>query len=192
MNYICKSETVVIQPLSLVSGTANAGGLVEVSTTAPHALMPNAIVLVQGVTGTVEANGKWIVASVPDPTHLTLANSLYSRSYVSGGLLTHVGAVLGVVPTPAPGFTITVRLEDLSWASNCRIIFEDATTSSFFDAQALVALQSGPGTGDATGQYLTLQAATFGALPDVRAGFLRCLVYMQRSWTSATLSSWTV
>jgi hypothetical protein len=182
----------VIQPVVNVNGAVNAAGLIQLATVSPHGLLANDLVEVLGVLGTIESNGQWVVSSVPDSTHLVLANSHFSRNYISGGIVQHIGWIPGVIATPATGFTITTRLESLSSQATCRVVYEDATDPAFVTGQPLAALGAGPGNAASDGQYLTLPASTFQALPDVRAGYLRVKAYLQNPWTSATLSAWTV
>jgi hypothetical protein len=67
-----------------VAAVANAGGLVRVTTSAPHGLVAGDIVYVTDVGGVAAANGKWTVA-VPSPTQLDLVGSAFSGAYTSGG-----------------------------------------------------------------------------------------------------------
>jgi surface protein len=67
-----------------VSGTANAGGLIEVTTSAAHGLTTGFKVYIFGVGGTTEANGPWIV-TVTGASTFTLDGSTYANAWTSGG-----------------------------------------------------------------------------------------------------------
>jgi hypothetical protein len=67
-----------------VTGVANAGGQVRVTTSTPHGLVAGDIVYVTDVGGVAAANGKWTVA-VPSATELDLVGSAFSGTYTSGG-----------------------------------------------------------------------------------------------------------
>ena len=67
-----------------VTGVANAGGLVRVTTSAPHGLVAGDVVYVTDVGGVAAANGKWTVA-VPAANQIDLVGSAFSGSYTSGG-----------------------------------------------------------------------------------------------------------
>jgi hypothetical protein len=87
---VLTSKSKTIQANSTVSTMASSGGLVKVTTTAAHGLETGDIVQISNTTGTVEANGQWIVAVI-DTTHFTLNNSTFVNAYVSGGTVAHVG-----------------------------------------------------------------------------------------------------
>jgi hypothetical protein len=182
-----------MQQVATVAGTSSASGLIELSTTAAHGFLANDIVQVLGTAGTVEANGQWVVSSVPDSSHLILATSHWSHAWTSGGILEHVGFVPGTISTPATINTITTRVESLTSGCNVRIVYEDATDSAYVTAEPLAAVQTGGGSGAGDGQYLTLSDVPFAALPDLRAGYLRVKVYLNAGPNaSATVSAWVV
>lgn len=71
---------------SAVTGAANNGaGLVRLTVGATAGLTTGNTVIVSAVTGTVEANGKWII-TVVDATHIDLQNSAFVNAYVAGGV----------------------------------------------------------------------------------------------------------
>lgn len=67
-----------------VAGTADDGGLVEITTSGSHGLTTGDTVYVDGVGGTTEANGAWVV-TVTSATTFDLDGSVYANSYTSGG-----------------------------------------------------------------------------------------------------------
>jgi len=67
-----------------VSGTANAGGLIEITTSAAHGLATGFKVYIFGVGGTTEANGPRIV-TVTGADTFTLDGSTYTNAWTSGG-----------------------------------------------------------------------------------------------------------
>jgi len=67
-----------------VSGTANAGGLIEITTSAAHGLTTGFKVYIFGVGGTTEANGPWIVTATATDK-FTLDGSTYTNAWTSGG-----------------------------------------------------------------------------------------------------------
>ena len=67
-----------------ITGAANNGsGLIQI-TLADHGFSDEALVSVQDVLGTTEANGKWPVANATTNT-FDLSGSAFSNTYVSGG-----------------------------------------------------------------------------------------------------------
>lgn len=76
-----------IQPqITAVSGTSSDSGLVELALSSAPAtpLVTGDSVVVYGVGGTTEADGRWTI-TVIDSTHLTLQGSSYVHSWTSGG-----------------------------------------------------------------------------------------------------------
>lgn len=68
-----------------VTGAANNGaGLVRLTVGSTAGLATGNSVIVSAVTGTVEANGKWVITLV-DATHIDLQNSAFVNAYVAGG-----------------------------------------------------------------------------------------------------------
>lgn len=91
-------------------------------------------IVVQGVTGTVEANGRWTF-NVIDPTHIDLLkdedgnNSAFVHAYVSGGA---IGGSLDALP---------FSLDSISVAATVRLsaVGSDSTVG-FFDGPAIEAI----------------------------------------------------
>lgn len=76
-----------------VTGAANNGsGLVRLTVTSTATLVTGDVVMVRGVTGTVEANNTpltfpvWTI-TVIDGTHIDLVSSTFSNAYISGGVV---------------------------------------------------------------------------------------------------------
>jgi Chaperone of endosialidase len=75
-----------IQTSYTVTGTAdNGAGLVRV-TIGTHIVQAGDTVVISSVTGTTEANGKWIVSAVGS-TYIDLTASAYANAWVSGGVV---------------------------------------------------------------------------------------------------------
>ena len=83
-----KSKTVGSQNIT-ITGAVSSAGLIKLTATA-HGLETGDVVQISGVTGTVEANGQWVIAVV-DANHFTLNNSTFGNAYSSGGTAAHVG-----------------------------------------------------------------------------------------------------
>lgn len=83
------SADVTIPPSSIagtaVTNAVTSGGLIKLTTSTAHGLVAGDPVFVTGVTGTTEANGAWYVAAVPTTTTFTLAGSIFTNAYLSGG-----------------------------------------------------------------------------------------------------------
>ena len=71
--------------LGTVAGTSNSGGLVQLAATGTWTV--GQVISVLGVTGTVEANGAWIVSATDGSTYVTLTGSTYANAWVSGGTI---------------------------------------------------------------------------------------------------------
>ncbi len=69
-----------------ITGTANAGGLIEITTSGAHSLTTGQYVIVYGVAGTTEANGTWKLTTTA-ANKFTLDGSTFTNAYVSGGNL---------------------------------------------------------------------------------------------------------
>lgn len=69
-----------------ITGAANASGLIKITTSGAHGLSIGDPVFITGVLGTTEANGAWYVFAVPTATTFTLAGSLFTNAWTSGGL----------------------------------------------------------------------------------------------------------
>lgn len=70
-----------------VSGAANSGGLIEITTSWRHGLNTGAEVIISGVTGTTEANGIIRTITVTANDKFTLDGSTFTNAYVSGGYI---------------------------------------------------------------------------------------------------------
>jgi hypothetical protein len=78
------SEEETTQNYIAVSGTANSGGLIKITTATAHGFLPNSIVTIAGVGGTVEANGQWRI-SIISSTSFVLLGSVFTNTWVAGG-----------------------------------------------------------------------------------------------------------
>jgi hypothetical protein len=196
---ICTAASRVIQPNATVVGTSSSAGLIEVQTSGAHGLLTGDIVQNAGIGGTVEADGQHVVTKV-DATHFTLNGSIFTNAFTSGGQVVHLGFVLGTIATDntvfttPPDFSLAVRLENLSYGSNVRVIFEDSVDSAFATAQPLLVVQSGPGAATTDGEKMLCVKkrdeccdARFG----VAGAVLRAKVFISGgAYSSAQLSAW--
>lgn len=129
-----------------ISGAANNGsGLIRITTSTAHTLVTGDAVGIYGVTGTTEANGRWLV-TVIDTTHVDLQSSTFTNAYVSGGTLTNRGAFYGALIALAPSLT---RLGQVGTAANS----DDVCGIGIYNS----------GTGMATSGYVVNHNAAFGA-----------------------------
>lgn len=72
---------------SSVSTTANAGGLVRITTAAAHGLSSGDHVKISAVGGTVEANGADWTITVVNTTQFTLTGSAFVNAHTGGGVV---------------------------------------------------------------------------------------------------------
>lgn len=88
-----------------ISATANAAGLIRITTIAAHGLETGSRVIIASVGGTTEANGTWTITKV-DSTKFTLDGSTFTNAWTSGGTVQynafwyesyHVGGEPGTV-----------------------------------------------------------------------------------------------
>jgi hypothetical protein len=109
-----------------VTATANNGsGLIRI-TSASHGLVTGDVAQIVSVTGTVEANGMWLVTYV-SATQFDLQNSAYVNAWVSGGTVrrsTHRAVILSTACTK------TIDNCDVSWTPGAQ------TTSSLTQGTA--------------------------------------------------------
>ncbi len=118
-------QTIAIpaSPTLAVLTTADAGGLIEVTTTAPHGMLTGATAIISGVVGTTEANGSWTITSTGAST-FTLDGSAYVNAYVSDGTVVKVTATdfvlddIILVPTPAVWCVYQCHIEIVSLNEN--------------------------------------------------------------------------
>lgn len=76
-------DTTTLLLLKNIAGIVSDGGLIEVNIN-NHGFPNGANILIANVTGTVEANGSWII-TVVDANNFTLNGSHFVNAYVSGG-----------------------------------------------------------------------------------------------------------
>jgi len=105
-------------PLSItVTGTANSGGLVRLTTSGAHGLITGATVIVSGIVGTTEANGTWVVTKI-DATHIDLVGTTYANAYTSGGTVNSVSngfiALTGTLSQTYADNDIAIVVKDIS------------------------------------------------------------------------------
>lgn len=133
-----KSKTVGSQNIT-ISGTVASGGLIAVTATA-HGLETGDIVQISGVTGTLEADGQWVITKT-SANAFTLNNSTFANAYVSGGAAAHVGyasaaldvdnTVFAAVPT---NLTAVVKMHSAPVNVTCRVVLQDSWDAAFLTA----------------------------------------------------------
>ena len=130
-----------------ITGTASGtGGVVRLTVSATGTFSNGMVVQVVGVTGTVEANGTWIV-SVYDSTHLELTGSVYSHAWVSGGTVQNVTAKAVVLSTPQTANINTGAALNVAWtAANSSTVTLVAATSSKIASGASKIAKTSPST----------------------------------------------
>jgi hypothetical protein len=197
---VCSAASRIIQPPATISGAVSASGLIKIQTALPHGLNSGDIVQSEGTTGTVEANGQWVISKV-DSTHFTLNNSTFANVYVSGGSVFHLGFVAGsalvdnTVFAVVPDFSLNTRLESLSPGSNCRVEWTDATDAAFVTEQPLAVVQSSGTPNDS--DYVEFPSFKQGDVPDASRSFamsggnVRLKAFISGgAFSSAAISAW--
>lgn len=127
-----------------VTGAANNGaGLIRLTlnaiSSAQYAIAGQNFIVVQGVTGTVEANGPWVPIIV-DSTHIDLKGSTFTHAYTGGGAL---GGSLDALP---------FSLDSIAKASTAQLGgFNAQNQLGFFDGpniEAILETSDGNGVGN--------------------------------------------
>jgi hypothetical protein len=112
-NTVITGNTIVnnnrASPLSYsISNCSNNGsGLIRVTTSSTHDFETNDMVLIESVTGTIEANGAWIITVINSTTFDLSINadsntgeaSAFSNAYISGGNAELGSASIRILPT---------------------------------------------------------------------------------------------
>jgi hypothetical protein len=83
VQYIRKADAV---NLAITGAADNGSTLIRLTMADTSKLATNQVYTVEGVTGTIEANGTWAI-TVIDATHIDLQGSVFANAYVSGGAL---------------------------------------------------------------------------------------------------------
>jgi hypothetical protein len=124
-----------------ISATANytggsgvcATGCVEITTSGAHGWSSNYIVTIAGTTGTVEANGAWVI-TVIDTTHFTIPVA-YANAWISGGTCTNASNVIALYNSTGTfltatgdlntnsGYTGASGLKNPSWATPVAVTY---------------------------------------------------------------------
>lgn len=87
------SDTEVIN----ISGAANNGGLIEITTSVKHGQKTGNKVVISSIVGTTEANNKVWTVTVTGPNSFTLDGSSFTNSYVSSGKV-YIGRHYWTIP----------------------------------------------------------------------------------------------
>ena len=85
-NYSSQNQANTISSAA-ISGVANSGSLIQITTATPHGFATGDTIVISGVGGVSAANGVWTV-TVASATQFTLNGSSFSGLYTSGGLAT--------------------------------------------------------------------------------------------------------
>ncbi len=87
-----------------VSNVSNSSGLINITTATNHGFSTGNRVQIDGVVGTTEANGSWIITSV-NATNFTLDGSAFANTYVSssGKIYKPYRMLLKLSASPAGG-----------------------------------------------------------------------------------------
>jgi len=80
------TRDVLPSEVDILNVTNPSGTIVRIETLTSHGLIDNESVLIQGIQGTVEANGEWTISNVT-PTTFELDLCVYISAYVSGGVV---------------------------------------------------------------------------------------------------------
>lgn len=80
-----------------ITGVAAAGNVVTV-TSAGHGYSVGDVVAIYGVGGAVEANGAWVIATVPLSSTYTLTGITTVTTYTSGGSSKKITGAAGLTP----------------------------------------------------------------------------------------------
>lgn len=111
-----------------ISGAANNGaGLIRLTVSSTAAYTTGAQLAVNGIVGTVEANGPWTV-TVIDATHFDLQGSTFTNAYVSGGT---IGPIMVKVAGPTSGIELSGIVLDCNLSCSTGLLAVSATTSRF-------------------------------------------------------------
>jgi hypothetical protein len=82
-----------------ITGTANNGaGLIRITTTAVHGLVTGNVTQILAVTGTVEANGAWLVTRIDD-YNFDLVGSVFASAWISGGTTQNITSKAVILDT---------------------------------------------------------------------------------------------
>lgn len=92
-------DAIAPTPLPITGAADNGAGLIRLElagglSNADFDIVGQNFIVVQGVVGTVEANGNWAF-TVIDSTHIDLVGSAFANAYVSGGA---IGGALDALP----------------------------------------------------------------------------------------------
>jgi hypothetical protein len=138
-----------------VAGAANNGsGLIRLTVPNTSFYKVGAAVAVYDVQGTTEANGSWIIAAIPDSSHLDLANSNYQHGFVASSTAT-ITAGSGIEVTGKDAiqtyFGTVIQIQNLTVQA----------TNTCLSAQAHSYVYLGPGN-----IWLNCKSNTFVATDD--------------------------
>lgn len=144
----------VLSPSTSITGASDDGtGLVKVGVSDSGSATAGDTVLIAGsfTSGGLVLNGSWIVSSVPDSTHVILADSVWTGAWTSGGLLTEQG---GVTVAEA-GSNLIIRATGIapaSWHQSRTVIAGDIRKSP---GGVYLYTQNGTTSGSGTGPNTT-------------------------------------
>ncbi len=113
-------DTTTVAPFTVITGAVSLGGLIEITDTG-HGYSTGNTIFISGVTGTVEANGNWII-TVVDANHFTLNGSVFVNAYISGGEAQNVtpqpyAAIVTVTPGTRGSTSLPPTLKGVATAT---------------------------------------------------------------------------
>jgi hypothetical protein len=133
--------------LTVLGAANNGSGLIRLTlnavSTPQFMIAGQNFIVVQGVVGTTEANGTWVV-NIIDPTHIDLVGSTFTHAYVSGGA---IGGSLDDLP---------FSLDSISKSSAAQLgAFDTLNRLGFFNGPSLEAVLE-TGDGDPVGNTVEI------------------------------------
>lgn len=108
----------------VITGAANSGGLIEITTSSKHGQRTGSRVVITGVGGTTEANDQVWTITATSPTKFTLNGSTFANAYTSGGTAVvgkHVWRIPGSEAIPAGNTIVANAVSNMADAVVCVI-----------------------------------------------------------------------
>lgn len=151
-----QSDTVYLSGVSqtITGAASNGSGLIRVTVSSTAGLITGNKVEIYSVTGTVEANGQWMV-TVVNSTHVDLQGSVFTNAYVSGGTL-----------HGREGSAITLNASASLFASTdvgSVFYLESPLTDNLLQWQPGVSVTAGARQQSGFNTYVALNSATTGS-----------------------------
>jgi len=140
-----------------ITGTAdNGAGLVRITTTAAHGLVTGNVSQILAVTGTIEANGVWLVTRIDD-YNFDLVGSAFASAWISGGTTQNITSKAVILTTAV---NTTIDNCETAWTANgagdVTVTLTAATSAAKEGAYCMkLAFDSSPQTGIMQAYYAT-------------------------------------